>query len=218
MYKAHTRSSPRPAHGEVELDVLIRRCLAGDQAAWDVVVQTYWKRVFNMAYKFVGRYDDAEDLTQEIFVRLLRVLPTYDRRANFETWLTSVTRNHCIDHYRRIRRENDRFTHDVDPESLPLADPVRRPDVTLEKHDEVSLVRKALGHLSPTLRDAVALRDVHDLDYQEIAQRLQLPEGTVKSRINRGRKELGKYLRALQQPERVNRHINKETHNGRLEA
>jgi RNA polymerase sigma-70 factor (ECF subfamily) len=207
MYRARAHAgSPRTRNEDAELDELIRRCLDGDQAAWDVVVRTYWKRVFNIAYKFVGRYDDAADLTQEIFVRLLRVLPTYDRLANFETWLTRVTRNHCIDHYRRIRRETDRITRDVDPESLLLEDPLGRPDVTLEKQDEVILVRKALAHLSPTLRDAVALRDVHDMDYQEIAERLQLPEGTVKSRINRGRKELGKYLRALQQPERVNRH------------
>jgi len=79
---------------------------------------------------------------------------------------------HCV----RIRRENDRITHDVDAESLRLEDPLRRPDITLEKQDEVSLVRKALAHLSPTLRDALALRDVHDLDYHEIAERLQVPE------------------------------------------
>ena len=76
-------------NAQAEQQDLIDRCLAGDPAAWDVVVRTHWKRVFNVAYKFVGRYDDAEDLTQEIFVRLLRALPTYDRRANFETWLAA---------------------------------------------------------------------------------------------------------------------------------
>jgi RNA polymerase sigma-70 factor, ECF subfamily len=192
-------------NGRAAQEDLIDRCLAGDPDAWDRVVRTYWKRVFNIAYKFVGRYDDAEDLTQDVFVRLLRALPTYDRRANFETWLTSVSRNHCIDHYRRLRRENERFTHDVDPEDVRLEDPLRRPDVTVEKEDQVALVRRALAHLSPTLRDAVALRDVHDLSYEEIAARLQLPEGTVKSRINRGRKELGERLRALQEPSRVSR-------------
>ena len=98
-----------------------------------------------------------------------------------------------------------RITHDIDPEDVRLEDPLRRPDVTLEKEDQVGLVRKALAHLSPTLRGAVALRDVHDLSSEEIAARLQLPEGTVKSRINRGRKELGKHLRALQEPGTVNR-------------
>lgn len=203
---------------QAEQQDLIDRCLAGDPAAWDLVVRTYWKRVFNIAYKFVGRYDDAEDLTQEIFVRLLRALPTYDRRANFETWLTSVSRNHCIDHYRRLRRENERFTHDIDPEDVPLEDSLRRPDVTLEKENQIELVRKALGRLSPTLRDAVALRDVHDLSYQEIAERLQLAEGTVKSRINRGRKELGKHLRALQEPRALNQRRRPDRHTNRQEA
>ena len=203
---------------QAEQQDLVDRCLAGDPAAWDLVVRTYWKRVFNIAYKFVGRYDDAEDLTQEIFVRLLRALPTYDRRANFETWLTSVSRNHCIDHYRRLRRENERFTHDIDPEDVPLEDSLRRPDVTLEKENQIELVRKALGRLSPTLRDAVALRDVHDLSYQEIAERLQLAEGTVKSRINRGRKELGKHLRALQEPRALNQRRRPDRHTNRQEA
>jgi RNA polymerase sigma-70 factor (ECF subfamily) len=197
------------------LDGLIQRCVAGDQAAWNVVIRTYWKRVFKIAYKFVARYDDAEDLTQEIFVRVLRALPTYDRRASFETWLTSVSRNHCIDHYRRLRRENARITRDVDPEDLLLEDPVQRPDLTLEKENQVALVRASLAKLSPTLRDAVALRDVHDLSYHEIAARLQLPEGTVKSRINRGRKELGKYLRELQQPAHANRGRRKDARNDR---
>ena len=218
MSRARTEAALPLRASQAERDDLIQRCLAGDPAAWDLVVRTYWKRVFNIAYKFVGRYDDAEDLTQEIFVRLLRALPTYDRRANFETWLTSVSRNHCIDHYRRIRRENERFTHDVDPEQVQLEDPLRRPDVNLEKQDQVGLVRKALARLSPTLRDAVALRDVHDLDYQEIAARLQLPEGTVKSRINRGRKELGKYLRALQEPRRVNRQARRDPQKNQREA
>jgi RNA polymerase sigma-70 factor, ECF subfamily len=218
MSRARAEAAPPPRNGRAEQEQLIDRCLAGDPAGWDYVVRAYWKRVFNIAYKFVGRYDDAEDLTQEIFVRLLRALPTYDRRANFDTWLASVSRNHCIDNYRRIRRENERFTHDVDPEDVRLEDPLRRPDVTLEKEDQVGLVRKALAHLSPTLRDAVALRDVHDLSYEEIAARLQLPEGTVKSRINRGRKELGKHLRALQEPRGVNRGPHADRHTNGQEA
>jgi RNA polymerase sigma-70 factor (ECF subfamily) len=218
MARARAEAAPPPVDGRAEQEQLIDHCLAGDFAAWDRVVRTYWKRVFNIAYTFAGRYDDAEDLTQEIFVRLLRALPTYDRRATFETWLTSVSRNHCIDYYRRIRRENARITHDVDPEALRLEDPLRRPDLTLEREDQVGLVRKALAYLSPTLRDAVALRDVHDLSYEEIAARLQLPEGTVKSRINRGRKELARHLRALQQPGHGNREGRAHRHTTGQEA
>jgi len=164
-----------------------------------MLVRLHWKRVFNLAYKFVARFDDAEDLTQEIFVKLFRALPTFDRRASFETWLTRVSRNLCIDRYRRRRREEQRFTDEVDPDTIPLDGLVSRPDATLEQRDQVAMVRRALANLPPTYREAVALRDVHDLSYEEIARRLQLPEGTVKSRINRGRRELARHLRVLQE-------------------
>jgi RNA polymerase sigma-70 factor (ECF subfamily) len=138
-------------------------------------------------------------LTQEIFVKLFRALATYDRRASFETWLTRVSRNLCIDRYRRRRREEERFTDEVDPDTIQLDELVSRPDADLERRDQVSLVRRALARLAPAYRTAVALRDVHDLSYEEIARRLQLPEGTVKSRINRGRKELARHIEVLQQ-------------------
>lgn len=181
---------------------LIQHCLEGDPAAWDALVRSHWRRVFNIAYKFVARYDEAEDLTQEIFVKLFRSLSTYDRRAKFETWLTNVTRNLCIDHYRRRRREAEKFTNEIDPDALTIQELSSRPDATLEQRDEVSMVRHALAKLPATYREPVALRDVHELSYEEIAQRLRLPEGTVKSRINRGRKELARHLRVLQGYER----------------
>src|SRR5687767_4292808 len=160
-----------------ELDALIQRCVSGDPSAWEAIVRAQWKRVFNIAYKFVGRIDDAEDLTQEIFVRLLKALPTYDRRSHFVTWLTSVSRNHCIDHYRRLRSERERFTHDVEPDDLEVEDALRRPDLALEREDQIGLVHRALAQLSSTLREAVTLRDIHDLAYHEIAERMNLPEG-----------------------------------------
>jgi RNA polymerase sigma-70 factor (ECF subfamily) len=159
----------------------------------------YWKLVFNIAYRFVARLDEAEDLTQEIFVKLFTALATYDRRASFETWLTRVSRNLCIDRYRRRRREEERFTDEIDPDAIPLDALVSRPDTTLEQRDEIAMVRRALANLPSTYREAVALRDIHELSYEQIAERLQLPEGTVKSRINRGRRELARHLRVLQE-------------------
>lgn len=187
------------AAGDTSQGDLVRRCLEGDGAAWDTLVRAYWRRVFNIAYKFVARFDEAEDLTQEIFVKLFRALPTYDRRASFETWLTRVSRNLCIDHYRRRRREEERFTVEFDPDAIELEELVSRPDATLEQREEVAIVRRALAKLPPTYREAVALRDIHELSYEQIAERLQLAEGTVKSRINRGRKELARHLRMLQE-------------------
>ena len=197
MQSADGRQDRGWADGASPTD-LIERCLQGDVAAWDALVRTYWRRVFNIAYKFVARYGEAEDLTQEVFVKLFRALPTYDRRATFDTWLTRVSRNLCIDYYRRRRREEERVTTDVDPDALTLDHLVAPPDASLEQRDHIALVRKALANLPPAFREAVALRDVHDLSYEEIARRLHLPEGTVKSRINRGRKELADHLRGLQ--------------------
>jgi RNA polymerase sigma-70 factor, ECF subfamily len=190
-------NEPTPAAGDNSEGDLVQRCLEGDTAAWDSLVRTHWKRVFNIAYKFVAQYDEAEDLTQEIFVKLFRALPTYDRRAQFDTWLTRVSRNLCIDHYRRRRREEEKVTDDIDPDTIPIDELVSRPDAALERRAEVALVRQALARLPPTYREAVSLRDIHELSYEAIALRLQLPEGTVKSRINRGRRELARQLQVL---------------------
>ena len=94
-------ASSAPQHPD-EIEQLIDDCLQGDQQAWDLIVQRYWRRVFNVAYKFVGRHDLAEDLTQDIFLKIFKALGTFDRRANFQTWLISVSRNLCIDHYRSV--------------------------------------------------------------------------------------------------------------------
>jgi RNA polymerase sigma-70 factor (ECF subfamily) len=180
------------------IDSLIERCLAGDQQAWDAIVQRYWRKVFNVAYKFVGRHDEAEDLTQEIFLKIFRALHTFDRRANFQTWLVSISRNLCIDHYRSVRKERETIARDVDPATLSPVARERGPHGELESTDLRQLIRRALAELPPTLREAVVLRDLQEFSYQEIADRLGLPEGTVKSRINRGRLELARQLVRLQ--------------------
>jgi len=182
-----------------EIDPLIERCLKGDQRAWDDIVRLYWRKVFNVAYKFVGRQDEAEDLTQDIFLKLFKSLKTFDRRANFSTWLISVSRNLCIDHYRSMRREHDVVTHDVDVVSLARPSALDSPQAALEQRDRVALLRAALDKLAPSLRTAVMLRDIQELSYQEIAEKLGVPEGTVKSRINRGRTELSRQIARLRE-------------------
>jgi len=182
-----------------EIDPLIERCLKGDQRAWDDIVRLYWRKVFNVAYKFVGRQDEAEDLTQDIFLKLFKSLKTFDRRANFSTWLISVSRNLCIDHYRSMRREHDVVTHDVDVVTLARPSGLDSPQVALEQRDRVALLRAALDKLAPSLRTAVMLRDIQELSYQEIAEKLDVPEGTVKSRINRGRTELARQIARLRE-------------------
>ncbi len=179
------------------IDDIIERCLGGDQSAWDEIVRLYWRKVFNIAYKFVGRHDLAEDLTQDVFLKLFKSLDTFDRRANFQTWLISVSRNLCIDHYRSVRKERESIARDIDPADLATASPGRSAQAELEARDRVALLRVALDKLAPTLRTAVMLRDIQELTYQEIADKLKLPEGTVKSRINRGRTELARQIQKL---------------------
>lgn len=184
-------------------DSLIEQCLAGDQLAWEQIVRQNWRKVFNVAYKFVGKHDEAEDLTQDIFLKIFKALKTFDRRANFQTWIISISRNLCIDHYRSVRKERQTIARDVDSNDLQPVAPERGPYAQAEHQDLRAQLRQALETLPVTLRTAVVLRDLQELSYQEIADRLGLPEGTVKSRINRGRIELAHQLRRLQENQPV---------------
>ncbi|HEV7802501.1 MAG TPA: sigma-70 family RNA polymerase sigma factor [Burkholderiales bacterium] len=184
-------------------DSLIEQCLAGDQVAWEQIVRQNWRKVFNVAYKFVGKHDEAEDLTQDIFLKIFKALRTFDRRANFQTWIISISRNLCIDHYRSVRKERQTIARDVDTNDLQPATTERGPYAVAEHQDLRAQLRQALETLPVTLRTAVVLRDLQELSYQEIADRLGLPEGTVKSRINRGRIELAHQVRRLQENQPV---------------
>ena len=199
------RNMPDPSPASTTaIDALIQRCLGGDQPAWEEIVRQHRRKVFNIAYKFTGRHDEAEDLTQDIFLKIFKSLHTFDRRANFQTWLVSVSRNLCIDHYRSVRKERETIARDVDAGELTPSAPGQSAYQALEQKDRVELLRKAMAELPRDLRQAVTLRDLFELSYQEIADREGLPEGTVKSRINRGRTELARQVQRLrEQDERV---------------
>ncbi len=185
------------------LAALLRRCQAGDAAAWEEIVRTHHRRIYNLCYRFTGSPDDAEDLTQEVFIRIYRTLQSYQtERGSFVTWVSTVTRNLLVDHFRKSKQE--RVTDSLeaapggDPDALTLgeqlADTSAGPEDHLRSSQTQRLVQLALQKLSPELREAVILRDLQDLDYKDIAKVLRVPEGTVKSRINRGRTELGRLL------------------------
>jgi RNA polymerase sigma-70 factor (ECF subfamily) len=178
------------------LEALIQRCLRGDQAAWELIVKQHWRKVFNVAYKFVGKHDEAEDLAQDIFLKIFRSLDTFDRRANFQTWLISVSAPVHRSLSQRAER-GETIDRQVDANELTPSAPDAGPIAALEQRDRVTLLRQALAKLPESLRTAVVLRDLQELSYQEIADRLHLPEGTVKSRINRGRTELARQVRKL---------------------
>src|SRR4026207_1950234 len=151
-------------------DDRIERCLNGDQQAWEQIVRQHWRKVFNVAYKFVAKHDEAEDLTQDIFFKIFKSLETFDRRANFQTWLISVSRNLCIDHYRSVRKERETIDRDVDPGDLSPVSHEVSPYAAPGQRDRVALLREAMAALPETLRTAVLLRDIRELSYQEIAE------------------------------------------------
>lgn len=183
--------------------LLLRRCRAGESGAWEDLVRLYHRRVFSICYRFTGSTDEAQDLTQDVFVRLYRSLDSYDpARALFMTWLATLTRNLLVDHFRSSKQNRQTDSLDAglsdDPASASLGDriidPSAGPETRLEARETRELVHAALQKLSPELREAVILRDLQDMDYKEIAIVLKVPEGTVKSRINRGRTELARLL------------------------
>jgi len=183
--------------------LLVRRCVSGDASAWEEIVQRYHRRIYNICYRFAGTSDDAQDLTQEVFIKMYRTLNSYDvSKGAFMTWVTTVTRNLLVDHFRKTK--HDRMTDSLDtapsehedaqPLSAQIADPSRPPDAHVQSRETGEAVHQALQKLSPELREAVILRDLQDMDYRDIAGALKVPEGTVKSRINRGRAELARLL------------------------
>jgi RNA polymerase sigma-70 factor (ECF subfamily) len=181
---------------------LIERCLRKDNAAWEALVARYRRKVFHIAYKFTGRHAEAEDLMQEILLKVFRSLDRFNQDADFSTWLGSVARNYCIDHYRASKREKEVLVEDLVAFDLAVATTGTNPQRVLEDRDRRSFLRKGLELLPDKLREAVILRDLQGLTYQEMAERLGLPEGTVKSRINRGREELSRLLLRAQQSAR----------------
>ncbi|HZQ17731.1 MAG TPA: sigma-70 family RNA polymerase sigma factor [Terriglobales bacterium] len=183
--------------------LLVRRCIGGDAAAWEEIVQRYHRRIYNICYRFAGSAEDAQDLTQEVFIRMYRTLTTYDTsKGAFTTWLTTMTRNLLVDHFRKTKQ--DRMTDSLDAtasgheDAMPLGERIPDegppPDSGVKSRETREVVHSALQKLSPELREAVILRDLQDMDYREIATVLRVPEGTVKSRINRGRAELARLL------------------------
>ena len=177
---------------------LVTACLKGDDAAWEELVRVHTRHVYALCYRFTGSASEAQDLTQEVFLRVFRTLKSFrSAEGSFGTWLARVTRNLLIDNYRRTRQ--DRATDSIE-EQLPTlevegAGVIARPDQALAGREASEILQAALQKLSPELREAVILRDLQEMEYREIAEVLSIPEGTVKSRINRGRAELGRLLR-----------------------
>jgi RNA polymerase sigma-70 factor (ECF subfamily) len=202
--------TPEQEAAQEALGRLVRRCVAGDPEAWQELVVAQHRRVYAICYRFTGSGTDAEDLTQDVFLKLYRNLASFDgKRGSFQTWITTLARNLLVDHFRRTRLERATDSLDAsyggDDEGARVADRMAEladPHASPESHTagmELRVrIQQALAQLSPELREAVVLRDLEDMDYKEIAQVLRIPEGTVKSRISRGRGELARLLHRIE--------------------
>ncbi len=159
----------------------------------------YSRRIYNLAYRFTSRADSAEDLTQEVFVRVYRSLDQYDpKQGDLQNWLMRLARNLVIDDYRkRQRAPQDTQAEDLEGHTYHLRAANTSPQREMERRELGQQVQAGIDKLPPDLRTCVILRDIEELSYQEIVDHLKIPEGTVKSRINRGRIELAKILRRM---------------------
>ncbi len=178
---------------------LVRRARAGDGAAWEDIVQNFSRRIFNLAYRFTSSIEAAEDLTQEVFIRIYRTLDQFDaKQGDLANWLMRLARNLIIDDYRhRQRNPQNSYADDVEDHTFHLRAAGNSAQKELERREICAQVQEAIDKLPADLRTCVILRDIEEMSYQEIVEVLKIPEGTVKSRINRGRIELAKVLRRM---------------------
>jgi RNA polymerase sigma-70 factor (ECF subfamily) len=199
--------TPEQQAAQEALGRLVRQCRAGDPQAWQQLVVSQHRRIYAICYRFTGSATDAEDLTQDVFLKLYRSLASFDvERGSFQTWITTLARNLLVDHFRRTRLErasdslDASFSGDDDGATLAdrMADMHPSPEAQAAGMELKVRIQQALAQLSPELREAVVLRDLEDMDYKEIAQVLLIPEGTVKSRISRGRGELARLLQRIE--------------------
>lgn len=196
--KTINRSSPHrqpPPAVETDTEVIVR-CLHGDSVAWEALVRRYTGLVYSLCRRYNSRDCDAVDLTQDVFLRVFTRLHTFRREeVPFASWLSLLTRNVVIDHYRHFRTEH-RLTVG-DDNLIRLEDPrgcAVRPDALCATAETTRFVETALAKLDAPLRNVIVLSDLQERPYHEVAQMLQIPIGTVKSRLNRARSVLSRHL------------------------
>jgi RNA polymerase sigma-70 factor, ECF subfamily len=206
-HEATLQRTPEQEAAQEALGKLVRQCMAGDQHAWQQLVVSQHRRIYAICYRFTGSATDAEDLTQDVFLKLYRNLASFDtQKGSFQTWITTLARNLLVDHFRRTRLDRASDSLDAslsgEEDGVTMADRLADPRPSQEAHasglELKAKIQQALAQLSPELREAVVLRDLEDMDYKDIAQVLRIPEGTVKSRISRGRGELARLLHRIE--------------------
>jgi RNA polymerase sigma-70 factor (ECF subfamily) len=175
----------------------VRECQSGDAQAWDELVRRHRRRIYNQCYRFTRRVCDAQDLTQDVLLRVYCTLGSFrEDELSFVAWLNLVTRNLLIDHYRKTKRDRNLARLDAAlPRTGRLVTMKENPGIRYERAEQSGILRTALAKLPPELRETVFFYDIRGLSYSEIALRTGVPVGTVKSRLHRGRSALAHLLR-----------------------
>lgn len=206
-----SRDQTRDAAAGIDPDAeLVRRAGSGDTVAFEQLVVNHQRRTFNVAYRILGDYDEALDLTQEVFIQAHRALGQFRGEARFGSWLLAIAVNQCRNRLKRWKRRArsrhlslDAPVGEAGPDlHCELPDPAASAVETLEGRQLEEIVREELQHLDEEYRTVLVLRELQDIDYEEIARVLEVPIGTVKSRLHRGRAELRELVRRRLSPPR----------------
>ena len=178
---------------------LVRKAKAGDGRAYDLLMEMYHDAVFNIVYRMVRNKQEAEDLTQETFIKAYNSINSFNEEYAFSTWLFKIATNHCIDFFRKRKLKTYSMDEPVQYKEDEIKHEYASDDPTMEYQmidsEKSHLIREAINKLPEKYRLAIILRHHEEKSYEEIAQILHLPLGTVKARIFRAREMLKKYLK-----------------------
>jgi RNA polymerase sigma-70 factor (ECF subfamily) len=179
--------------------LLLEKAKNGDVEAFEHLIEGYQKKVYNIALRMIGNYDDAYDMAQETFIRVFRSIKNFKEQSSFSTWVYKITTNVCLDELRKRKNRNvvsldDDIKLDNNEVKRQVQDDKPTPDVLVEMDELKNIVNDAINKLSGEHRTAIILRDIHGFSYEEISEIINCPQGTVKSRINRARRALKELL------------------------
>ncbi len=178
---------------------LIDKCRKGDIHAFEELISSYEKKIFNIVYRIVGDYNDAEDISQEIFIKVFRSINNFKERSSFYTWLYRIAVNECMDILKK-KKKTAAYSIDTpiqtEDDQIPreIKDYGESPEEKVERKELRNYIESALNSVTYEHRTMIVLRDIQGLSYEEIAEIVKCPAGTVKSRINRARKALKELL------------------------
>ncbi|MFO7526902.1 MAG: sigma-70 family RNA polymerase sigma factor [Ignavibacteriaceae bacterium] len=180
-------------------DLILEFQRTGNEESFEILVERFKNPLMNFVYRFIGDYEVCTDIVQETFIKVFRYKDSYSSLAKFNTWIYTIAGNLAKTEYRRRKRRNFFSISDYGEEhtTFDIPDNTNRPDITTDSGIKDEIIQKALLKVKEVYREAVILRDIQELSYEEISEILGIEVGTVKSRINRGRAQLQKLLKHI---------------------